>query len=245
MKNHELKLANSVIFLPLLFLVFFMCLQGCNQGDPKPKKASQPQPMQRPLSYRYCTDRDLIDLPKENEKLIANILDEPDGWFIYRHIYIYPMNFYYDLPKAAKKMNEGFQISLNCYEMFDCKMKDGVIDDRETNKKLLNTCNEGLKIVRNYFSKLWGYRNSHHISTYIKEQCADEIYAEFRGEGSSRRGIEEVLTNGIPMLPTIEDTQKRMAFKKDLAKLCTIYKETNYCKRNLPEIPELCATIAE
>ncbi len=246
MKSNRLNKNNPAASLHLLCLVFILTLQGCDQGESKKPTANQVQPTTPTLSYRFCSDKDLIDLPKENEKLVAGIHDEPDGWHIYSYIYEYRMNFFYNLPKAARKLNQGYQISTNCVEMFDCRMKDGSKDPRGDNANLTEICNEGHKITRNYVSKLWHHADSDYFLGKHKEKmCPDPIYREYEGEGSSRKHIQEVLIKGIPMLPTIEDIRERSAFKNDLAALCKVYQETDYCNRNLPEVHELCETITK
>lgn len=246
MKNDALKLANPVNSLRLLCLVFILTLQGCNQGDSKKPAANQIQLTPPTVSYRPCSDKDLIDLPKENEKLVAGIYDEPDGWHIYSYIYEYRMNFFYNLPKAARKLNQGYQISKNCLEMFSCEMENGSKDDRSEDSKITENCKTGGVMIRDYISQLWHHAGSEYFLEVHKEKmCPDPVYRTSEGEGSARRHIVEVLSKGIPMLATITDVKHRNAFKNDLASLCKVYQETDYCNRNLPEVHELCETIKQ
>lgn len=246
MKTDALKLANPVVSSRFLLLVFFFALQGCNEGSPTKQSVPPTQPTAPSLSYRYCSDKDLIQLPNENEKLVAGIYDEADGWYVYRYIYEYSMNVFYNLPKAARKLNQGFQIRANCGEIFSCEMESGSKDKRLEDTDLMKNCREGGKIVRNYISKLSVYSHSEDsLNLKIEEACPDAVYKSYNGEGSSRKHIQEVLIKGIPMIPTIEDLNQRTIFKEDLAKLCKVYRETDYCSRNLQEIHDLCETITK
>ncbi|WP_415063187.1 hypothetical protein [Bdellovibrio sp.] len=238
MKNAENKPSTSVISLKLTLLAMILTALGCNPSSRNPNE-QKTEPITPQLSYRYCTSKDLIDLPEENKKLWASIADEDFGDWLYQ--YIYGPNLpegwkavnASSLSIAAKKMNAAMKIGENCRVFHDCVVKDN--EEAPNKEDRSQICEHGHDVISGYVAGLW-------VSYYpddrynIKEIC--------KNTEATRRSdsIEKVITMGIATVDSLPDEEHKKSFRSDLKILCGHYKETDYCSLNNPDIVKLCET---